>query len=369
MAYDVFISYSHKDKIEAETVCAGLEAAGIRCWIAPRDIAYGEWGEAIIKGIEQCRVMVLVFSSNANQSPQIRKEVERAVNKEKPILPFRIENVLPNTKLEYFLGNIHWLDALTPPMSAHIARLTETIQSLLKLEPSARENFDFSSLWKFSLPTSRTGRRWTLAGGGGLLIVLACVLAWWIVDRQHELQRAHDQHVIALAEAVRNDILRGAFNDANKTLASLASLAPSSGHTFYFEGEMQRFTRLNRNIYQAIDWFLRYVDDPRNAQILSSDRLDGQACYETAEGFCRKRTGWVLHLLANIYYRQSADATIAPERRREHLDDASRCLDQSLKFYPKGFAVTDAAPGQLIDNAWGTSELAELIKARQRQKP
>jgi hypothetical protein len=38
MAFDVFISYSTKDKATADAACAALESAGIRCWIAPRDV-------------------------------------------------------------------------------------------------------------------------------------------------------------------------------------------------------------------------------------------------------------------------------------------------------------------------------------------
>ena len=79
--FDVFISYSHVDKATADATCATLEQAGIRCWIAPRDIMPGdEWGAAIVKAIDQCRAMVLIFSSSANSSKQIRREVERAVN-------------------------------------------------------------------------------------------------------------------------------------------------------------------------------------------------------------------------------------------------------------------------------------------------
>jgi len=38
-----------------------------------------EWGAAIIAGIDACKVMVLIFSSSANESPQVRREVERAI--------------------------------------------------------------------------------------------------------------------------------------------------------------------------------------------------------------------------------------------------------------------------------------------------
>jgi hypothetical protein len=132
MAHDVFISYSTRDKITADAVVARLEGAGLRCWIAPRDILPGvEWAEGIVDGIHRARVMVLVFSSNANASPQIRREVERAVNKGIPIVPFRIEEILPSRSLEYFLSSPHWLDALTPPVEAHIQRLAECVRTLL----------------------------------------------------------------------------------------------------------------------------------------------------------------------------------------------------------------------------------------------
>ena len=38
MAHDVFISHSTSNRPVANAVCASLESAGIRCWIAPRDV-------------------------------------------------------------------------------------------------------------------------------------------------------------------------------------------------------------------------------------------------------------------------------------------------------------------------------------------
>ena len=132
MPHDVFISHSAKDKVTADAVCAVLEGEGIRCWIAPRDVLPSmEWGEAIIDAIEECRMMVLVFTANANASPQIRREVERAVNHGVAILPVRIEDVLPGKGLEYFIGNVHWLDALNPPLEAHLKSLAGTIKIVL----------------------------------------------------------------------------------------------------------------------------------------------------------------------------------------------------------------------------------------------
>jgi hypothetical protein len=135
MAFDTFISYSSKDKPAADAACAVLEQTGIRCWIAPRDIRPGgEYGGAIIEAIDQCRVMVVIFSSSANNSRQIHREIERAVSKGVPIIPVRIEEAVPTKSMEYFLGAIHWLDALTPPLENHLQRLAETVKALLQVD-------------------------------------------------------------------------------------------------------------------------------------------------------------------------------------------------------------------------------------------
>ena len=136
MPFDVFVSHASKDRLVANAVCARLESAGIRCWIAPRDIVAGtSYGEAIIEAIHAAKVMVLVFSSNANSSGHIPKEVERAVSNGVPILPFRIEDVLPGKSLDYFIGSVHWLDAMTPPLEKHLDDLVETVRKLLPPPP------------------------------------------------------------------------------------------------------------------------------------------------------------------------------------------------------------------------------------------
>src|ERR1700688_2351317 len=140
MPFDAFISYSSKDKTTADACCAVLEGAGVRCWIAPRDVRPGtEYGAAIIDGIDQCRVMVLIFSSNANNSNQIHREIERAVSKGMPIIPMRIEDVAPTKSMEYFLGAIHWLDALTAPIEKHLQQLSGTVKALLPIDAQVKE--------------------------------------------------------------------------------------------------------------------------------------------------------------------------------------------------------------------------------------
>ncbi|HUA78871.1 MAG TPA: toll/interleukin-1 receptor domain-containing protein [Dyella sp.] len=132
MAHDVFVSYSQPDRDAAFALVRHLEARGIRVWIAPRDVSpAADWAAEIIDAISSARFMVLVFSGNSNDSGQVRREVERAVHKQLPILPFRIEDVLPSKSLEYFLSAQHWMDAFPPPLEPHIDRLCDYLQTAL----------------------------------------------------------------------------------------------------------------------------------------------------------------------------------------------------------------------------------------------
>jgi hypothetical protein len=136
MARDIFISYSQPDRACAFELVARLEGAGLNCWIAPRDIApSADWAAEIMDAICAARAMILVFSASSNQSPQVRREVERAVHRQLCILPFRIEDVLPSKSLEFFLSAQHWMDAFPPPREPHYARLCNYLKSQLTSQP------------------------------------------------------------------------------------------------------------------------------------------------------------------------------------------------------------------------------------------
>jgi TIR domain len=139
MVRDVFVSYSQPDYGCAMELVSRVEAEGVNCWIAPRDIApSADWAAEIIDAIANSRTMILVFSASSNESPQVRREVERAVHKQVSILPFRIENVVPSKSLEYFLSAQHWMDAFPPPREPHYARLCAYLKAQHEVPDIAR---------------------------------------------------------------------------------------------------------------------------------------------------------------------------------------------------------------------------------------
>jgi TIR domain-containing protein/jacalin-like lectin domain-containing protein len=204
MAFDVFISYSGKDKTTAHAACAALETAGIRCWIAPRDIRPGtEYAAGIIEGIDSCRIMVLIFSAYANASPQIHREIERGVSKGLPIIPFRIEEIAPTKAMEYYLGSIHWLDALTPPLAKHIAQLVEQVKANLQvgaadgapptgafetIAPQGASSADYRNRPNRLQRSAITGHAVQLALAVSVTLAVVIVLVWNFLPRRPPVQ-------------------------------------------------------------------------------------------------------------------------------------------------------------------------------------
>src|SRR5580704_4838596 len=107
----IFISYSSKDRDIAETICQALEVRGQNCWIACRDVGAGEnFQEAIVRQLRSAKVMLLVFTSNANNSDEIKKELVLAGRHQVTVVPVRVEDVVPNDAFSYEFATRQWID-------------------------------------------------------------------------------------------------------------------------------------------------------------------------------------------------------------------------------------------------------------------
>ena len=132
---DIFISYSKNDKDLVFSICNYLEKNGITCWIAPRNIPPGsEYAAEIIKGIENCKLFLLMYSDTSNASQHVLREVGRAVHRNAPIIAYRITKATPTKSMEYFLETIQWLDAPYKDCTTPTV-LLKSIQNVLANEP------------------------------------------------------------------------------------------------------------------------------------------------------------------------------------------------------------------------------------------
>jgi hypothetical protein len=134
MAQQAFISYASEDRKVADAVREALAEREIPCWMAPHDITPGQpYAEAISAAIKRSGAFVLIFSANANSSKHIPREVERAVDSDIPIVPFRIEKDLaPGSALDHFLAGVQFLDAANPPQKVHLEHLAQAVRTWLQ---------------------------------------------------------------------------------------------------------------------------------------------------------------------------------------------------------------------------------------------
>jgi len=91
-SHPVFISYASPDAPVANSIVASLEAKGLECWMAPRDVVPGTlYAEGIVRALDESKVLVLVLSTHAVASAHVGKELERATSKRHPIIALRTD--------------------------------------------------------------------------------------------------------------------------------------------------------------------------------------------------------------------------------------------------------------------------------------
>ena len=104
-------TYLHQSFFEGpETICGALERRGLACWISSRDIRAENYQEAIFAAIKSARVMILVFTENANNSDDVKREIALASQKHILVVPVRVEDVTPNPAFRYELATRQWID-------------------------------------------------------------------------------------------------------------------------------------------------------------------------------------------------------------------------------------------------------------------
>lgn len=138
MSPAVFISFSSKDQHTATTLCEGLEARGFSCWIAPRNVRPGRaYAEEIVAGLRAAKVVVVVLSSHSNASQHVGREIELASTHEVPVIPVRIERVVPGNALSFFLSSVQWFDALDGLSPPRLDAFAEVLGSHVPASASA----------------------------------------------------------------------------------------------------------------------------------------------------------------------------------------------------------------------------------------
>ena len=168
-----FVSYATADRREAIAICDALEARGVACWMAGRDVRPGaNYQEAIVSAIRTARALVLVFSDHANRSDEIKKELSLASRFRVPVIAARIADVDPSDAFVYELSTRQWIDIFTDRTRA----LDAVARSVAELGGVEGDGVRTDAIPP-PRPVARR-RRWWMAG------VLAALIAiggggWW----------------------------------------------------------------------------------------------------------------------------------------------------------------------------------------------
>ena len=128
----IFISHASQDRRIAEALCTEIEKHGLPCWVAWRDIVPGEsFQTAIVRAIRRSRIMLLMFTTSAGDSEEVKKELALAGQQGVIVIPLRMEEVEPEGAFAFELATRQWID-----MFEDWGRATEKLLArLLALSP------------------------------------------------------------------------------------------------------------------------------------------------------------------------------------------------------------------------------------------
>jgi adenylate cyclase len=148
---DIFISYSSKDRAQADQLTGLLRSAGLSVWIDQQgiDIA-SSWSKEIVQAINECTAFVVLLSPASLDSHNVVKEVSLASEKRKRILPLDLEPVVLTEELEYALAGLQrspmtnidgiiralgklGLEATSAPIAPKMSKETDARKSVMVL--------------------------------------------------------------------------------------------------------------------------------------------------------------------------------------------------------------------------------------------
>ncbi len=169
--HDVFVSFATENRSTAQSALQALESNGYSCWVSWRDIPEGvPYAAAIVEGIRTARVLLVLLTPDSRVSPHVLREVECAVNANRPILTVQMAGCLPGEALAYYLGPTQWLrndqtELNTAPLVVAVGKLVKDARSVAKTA-DGRQTPSALLRTAFSFPV---GILW--ATGLGLVVV------------------------------------------------------------------------------------------------------------------------------------------------------------------------------------------------------
>lgn len=211
---DVFISHSSKDKVIADKMCEALEAKGLKCWIAPRDITPGsEWAVAISDAIATIKVMVVIYSANSAASTQVPKELGLADKRGKFIVPYKIDDMELTGAFDYYLAGAHWIVANPQAGDYKFDELYGVMNGVMQVPLQNITNNTYID--KVTIHTSaatetdkkKKNKKWIVPVGilGALLLVMVAILIGLLLKSDDKREKDNESKEIAVESSEKTE--------------------------------------------------------------------------------------------------------------------------------------------------------------------
>lgn len=141
----VFISYKSEEYDDANWVKSVLEKNGISCWMAPMSIRGGSnYASEIPQAIKNCSVFVLILSKNAQKSKWVPRELDQAINENKIVMPFDIDDCALQDDFNFYLTNVQRYNAYQNKSKA-IEKMLSEIKAILGVHDNLTSDADEKS--------------------------------------------------------------------------------------------------------------------------------------------------------------------------------------------------------------------------------
>ena len=386
----VFISHASQDRRIAESLCAALESRGFRCWLASRDVAGGaNFAAEIVRAIRSAKVMLLVFTTHANNSDEIKKDLVLASQNRLIVIPLRVEEIAPNDAFAYELATRQWIDMFDDweraleRLAARMAAVldadaqpgepapadgaansrpagtmtsTASVQSVGAPPSSAPRAAAPGSPAGGSLGFGRGGKRGWIIGAVALAVVLVAVLAYRSSNKPSPDQSAPAASAILQAAPPPEGRSASKMGSASTTSAGVTGKPPPPAATVTIDTAMAtaKAAYARKDYAQAIIWFRKAADQ-------------GDRDAETVVGSFYQN-GWGVpqdYAQAAIWYRKAAgqgNATAQFELGWFYLSgegvvrDYAQAMTWLRKAADHGFPQAESDIGLLYEKGWGVPQ-------------
>lgn len=131
--FDVFLSYAHEDEAIATRLRDELTNIGLKVWHDRQRIDPGSNPhDRIARGIRESKAVIVVCSSAVAESKYVHHECTFAFEQNKPITPYRIEDIKLTEQIEFFTAGVQWINAIGSVPTEDLKRWKSVVR------PSAR---------------------------------------------------------------------------------------------------------------------------------------------------------------------------------------------------------------------------------------